>query len=253
MATGLIDRLYGSFDRLRSKFVVACGSDEFFDSYNDLVYARNQAYRMATKGLFPFEQRAILRHFPTPPGTVLIGAAGSGREALVLARQGYQVVAFEPIRPLAISLAEASDALSIESLIGRYEDLPVVRSVSSPSVIVDLRTRAPFSAAILSSGSISHLRSDQQCIETLRRFGQLTHGPILISWFPYSGGPTRRFRMNVGFFRPFTGGEIHALAKDAGLDVLHLDDEHNWHAVLRSSTMRSAEVISMQEAHTDQS
>ena len=93
MATGLIDRGYMHFDRLRSKIVVACGSNEFFDTYNDLVYARKQGYRMATEGLFPFEQRAISRYFPAPPGTVLVGAAGSGREALALARQGYRVVA----------------------------------------------------------------------------------------------------------------------------------------------------------------
>jgi hypothetical protein len=222
MATRVIDRGYRAFDRLRSTFVVACGSDQFFDTYNNLAYARN--YRMVTKGLFPFEQRAISRHFPAPPATVLIGGAGAGREALVLAQQGYRVVAFEPIQPLAISLAEVRGALPIESLIGRYEDLPVVRSALNPSVTIDLRSRGPFSAAIVSSGSISHLRSDQHCIATLRHFAELTHGPILISWF-----------VQVGFYRPFTGAEIRALAEGAGLDVLYLDDEHHWHAVLRSS------------------
>ena len=112
MATRVIDRGYRAFYRLRSTFVVACGSDQFFDTYNNLAYARN--YRMVTKGLFPFEQRAISRHFPAPPATVLIGGAGAGREALVLAQQGYRVVAFEPIQPLAISLAEVRGALPID-------------------------------------------------------------------------------------------------------------------------------------------
>jgi hypothetical protein len=66
----------------------------------------------------------------------------------------------------------------------------------------------------------------------------LTPGPILISYFPFSGGPNRRFGVNVGFFRPFTGVKIRALAEAAGLDILHLDDEDHWHAVLRRSTMR---------------
>jgi len=243
MATGLIDRGYRSFDRLRSRFMVACGSDEFFDTYNDLVYSRKKwAVRMATEGLYPFEQRAISRYFLTPPGTVLIGAAGSGREALALARQGYGVVAFEPIRPLATSLAKTCGALPIESLIGRYQDLPIVRSVSNRSATIDLRSRPSFSAAILSSRSISHLRSDQHCIATLRHFGELTHGPILVSWFPYSGGPTRRFHVNVGLFRSFTGAEIRALAEGAGLEVLYFDDEDDWYAVLRNSTIRPAGV-----------
>jgi hypothetical protein len=239
MATGLIDRAYRGFDRLRDRIVLACGSDEFFNLYNDLAYGRKEAYRMATVGLFPFEARAISDYFPAPPATVLIGAAGGGREARVLARQGYRIVAFEPIRHLAVSLAEACDGPVIESFVGRYEDLPFVSSLSNPPVAIDLHSRAPFSAAIVSSGSISHLRSDQQCVATLRQFGELTHGPILVSYFPFSGGPKRRFRVNVGFYRPFSEPEFRALIEQAGLDILHLDAQDHWFAVLRAPASRA--------------
>src|SRR5262245_36576488 len=104
MATGLVDRGYRSFDRLRSKIVVACGSEEFFDIYNDLLYARRIGALAFRAFLMPFEEQAISRHFPSPPGAVLVGAAGNGREAVTLARQGYRVVAFEPARPLAVAL-----------------------------------------------------------------------------------------------------------------------------------------------------
>jgi hypothetical protein len=241
MASGLIDRGYWSFDRLRSRIVVAFGSDEFFDTYNDLAYARKQSYDWITQGLAPFEERAISRYFPAPPGTLLIGAAGAGREALALARQGYRVVAFDPVGSLAASLAEVCEGLPIESLIGRYEDLPVVSSPSIPPVTIDLRSRAPFSAAILGPWSISHLRSDRHCIATLRQFGELTPGPILVSYPPFSEGPKCKFNTNVGFYRTFTSAEMRALAESAGLDVLYLDDEshHHWHAVLRRSMMRA--------------
>ena len=119
LATGLIDRAYRRFDRLRSNLVVAFGSDTFFDKFNDMAYGRRPAYQMATKGLFPFEQRAIANHFPPPPATILIGAAGSGREALVLAERGYRIVAFEPIRAVITDLAEKHPAQSIECLHGR--------------------------------------------------------------------------------------------------------------------------------------
>ena len=168
MATGLIDRGYRGFNRLRSKIVLAFAPDEFFDAYNDLVYARKRTYDWVAEGLHPFEEQAILRHFPPPPGAVLVGAAGAGREALALARQGYRVVAFEPVRPLANWLAEVSVGLPIESFIGRYEDLPFVRSLSNPSVAIDLRPPCPFLGCHLSPWSISHLRSDQHCIATLR-------------------------------------------------------------------------------------
>jgi hypothetical protein len=234
MATGLIDRGFRAFDRLRSRIVVACGSDEFFDIYNDLIYARKQSYDWVLEGLAPFEKEAISRHFPAPPATVLIGAAGAGREALALARQGYGVIAFEPIPALAASLAQASEALPVESLIGRYEDLPFMSSLSNPPATIDLRPRAPFSAAILGGWSLSYLRSDLHCIATLRQFGELTRGPILVSYHPISGGPDRRFSVNFGFWRPFTSAKVRALAGDAGLDVLYIDDEDNRHAVLSS-------------------
>jgi hypothetical protein len=246
MATGLIDRGYRGFDRLRSRIVVACGSDEFFEIYNDLVYARKQWIRVSAAGLFPVEERVISQYFPAPPGTVLVGAAGAGREAIALARRGYRVVAFEPSRPLAALLAVPCDGLPIESLIGRYEDLPVLTSLSNPPIAIDLRSYAPFSAAILGHVSISHLRSDQRCIATLRQFGELTRGPIIVSYMPFFGGPNRRFRVGEGFYRQITGGEICALARNAGLDVLHLDHEDHFYAVLRASTTPAADVTPVQ-------
>lgn len=214
---------------------MAVGSDEFFDTYNDLLYSRKRSHDWAAQGLAPFEERAISQHFPTPPGTILVGGAGGGREALALARQGYEVVAFDPVRSLIASLAKSCVGLPIESLVGRYEDLPIVRSLSKPPAEIDLRSRAPFSAAILGPWSVSHLRSDEHCIATLRQFGELTSGPILVSYPPFSGEPKRRFAMNAGLYRTFTSAEIRALAEGAELDVLYVDDENSlhWYAVLR--------------------
>jgi hypothetical protein len=54
--------------------------------------------------------------------------------------------------------------------------------------------------------------------------------------------------VNVGLFRSFTGAEIRALAEGAGLEVLYLDDEDDWYAVLRNSTMRPAGVAQVSGA-----
>src|SRR5262245_21966636 len=113
LATSLVDRGYQLFDRLRSRVVLMCAadSDEFYDIYNALAYDHQDIYRAGAKAfrstLFPFEERVISRHFPEPPGTVLVGAAGGGREALALASLGYDVVAFEPASGLAGSLAQS--------------------------------------------------------------------------------------------------------------------------------------------------
>jgi hypothetical protein len=231
MATGLVDRGYRVFDRLRSRIVAACGSDKFFESYNDLIYARKQSYDWVAQGLAPFGKWAISRHFPAPPGTILVGAAGAGREALALAREGYRVVAFDPVRPLAAWLAQECNGLPIECFVGRYEDLPVVSSLSTRPATIDLRLRAPFSAAVLGAWSISHLRSDQHCIATLRQFAELTRGPILVSYHAATEGPTQRFSLNFGYWRRLTETQISALAEGAGLDVL--DQVGPWLTVLR--------------------
>jgi hypothetical protein len=176
---------------------------------------------------------AFTRHFPLPPATVLIGAAGGGREALALARRGYQVVAFEPSRSVAASMASACREFRIETLVGRYEGLPFVSSLAQPPVVIDLRSHAPFDAAILGWISFSHLRSDERCIETLRQIGNLTIGPILVS-----AQPTRSigFSVHMGYYRGLSSAEIGKLAERAGLAVLCVDETDNWsYAVVSAS------------------
>jgi hypothetical protein len=244
VSTAGVDRAYRVFDRLRSRIVLRCASAAFYDVYNDLTYARQNIYRAGTTAfratLFPFEERAISSHFPPPPGTVLIGAAGGGREALALARWGYRVVAFEPAWPPATSLRQVCGELPIETLVGRYEEIPLMRSTTYPPVTVDLRSRAPFEAAILGWTSFSHLRSDARCIETLREFGHLTRGPILLSYYPASDdGSSSGFLIGIGYYRKFSGAEIRELAGHAGLEIVHLDEEDNWpHAIVRARPLQ---------------
>jgi hypothetical protein len=219
--------------------VLACASEDFYDVYNDLTYAQQDIYRAGNKSfnsrLFPFEERAISRYFQAPPGTILVGAAGGGREALALARSGYRVVAFEPASALAVALAGFCGELPIEVCLGRYEHLPLVSPLGCPTVSIDLRSRAPFAAGILGWGSFSHLRSDEACIETLKQFGSLTHGPILVSYYAAVGDPGARFDWAIGYHRKFSSANIQEFAKRAALRIIHFDDADNWpHAVLQA-------------------
>jgi hypothetical protein len=242
-STKLLDRGYWFFDRTRSKFVRAWASDAFYDVYNEVTYSRQEMYRPGTKAfqstLLPFEERMLSRYFPSPPGTVLIGAAGGGREAFALAQRGYQVVAFEPVRVLAAEMANACGELRVETLVGRYEDLPILSSLAQPPVAVDLRARAPFEAAIMGWASLSHLRTDERCINTFRQIGTLTRGPILVSCYPGHDGRSSGFSATIGHYRGFSGAQMRALAERAGLEVVHVDDEDNWpHAVVRACATR---------------
>jgi len=244
-STVVIDKAYNLFDRLRSKIVRSCASDAFYNIYNDLTYSRQLIYRPENKAfrssLFAFEERTVTRHFPPPPATVLIGAAGGGREAFALASRGYQIVAFEPSRAVAASMASACRGPRIETLVGRYEALPFVSSLTQPPVAVDLRSRAPFDAAILGWISFSHLRSDERCIETLRQIGALTIGPILVSAHPTS---SIGFSVHMGYYRGLSSAEIGKLAERAGLAVLDVDETDNWsYAVVSARPTRVTGII----------
>src|SRR5262249_10054920 len=113
----------------------------------------------------------------------LVGAAGWGREAKVLAAAGYSVVAFEPVRQLAERMA--TDTVSQGSARvyrGAFQDLPFLEAIPS-GARGDVRAERPFDAAIVGLGSLSHLRKDAQRVEPLRRFAEVTRGPILISFY----------------------------------------------------------------------
>jgi hypothetical protein len=236
-ATRLVDRLYGTFDRVRSRLVLRLGSSEFFDAFNDVAYSGQAAYSPGSTSfrtkLFPWETRAIEAHFPRPPASVLIGGAGGGREALALERQGYSVVAFEPAAPLAEALAGSLHASSraIEVLVGRYEDLPRLERPEGSRGGVDLRQRARFDAAVLGWTSFSHIRSDTGRVDALRQMSALTDGPILISYFSYqddrtaSGSRRESFAMQVGLFRQLTEAEARGLIDESGLEILYHQHE----------------------------
>ena len=237
-STVMVDRCYRLFDRLRSKYVLACAPDAFYEVYNDLTYSNQAIYRADAEtfraSLFAFEERVIARYFPPPPGTVLIGAAGGGREAFALGRRGYQVVAFEPAARLAASMLRARGEFPIETFVGRYEDLPIVKSLARPPIATDLRSRAPFAAAIMGWVSLSHLRTDELCIDALRQIGHLTRGPILVSSHP--GDNSIGFSAHMGYYRGFSSADIGVLGERAGLEIVYLDDGDNWpYAVFRAT------------------
>jgi hypothetical protein len=239
-----VDRAFRLFDRLRSKAVLRLASDGFYAAYNDVTYAGQDVYRPGAEAfrtaLFPFERRVVQAHFPPPPSTLLIGGAGGGREAFALAALGYRIVAFEPSSSLAGAMAgPPPTGGTIEPAVGRYEDLPILRAAVAPYRSIDLTQRARFDAAIFGWTSFSHLRSDESCVEALRRMAGLTAGPILVSFLPrprVTGGaapPRDMFSVSLGYVHYMTGGELRAYASAADLEVVLLDEEDNWpHAVL---------------------
>jgi hypothetical protein len=245
-ASTLIDRAFLRFNRLRMRAVVKWADHDFYRFYNTLTYAADDTYNPTAdifrKELFSWEERVFREWLPPAPSRLVIGGAGGGREALILARQGYQVVAFEPAQPLVLALFRArTQALALDVYIGRYETLPIVQSAVG-AIPIDLSSSPRFDAAILGWTSFSHLLTDDDRIDALRRMAALTVGPVVLSFLPsLSAGfgsppPQGTFSSNIGYVREMTGSEVRDFARAAGLDVLMLNEDDNWpHAVLRAA------------------
>jgi SAM-dependent methyltransferase len=251
-ATRLVDKAYGKFNTLRTRLVVSWGTDSFHDAFNDVTYASQPSYRpdAATfaSELFPWERRVIEAHFPKPPATVLIGGCGGGREALALERRGYRVVAFDPTESLTTALyrmqngglgdrgglGDQSALRKVEVFVGRYQDLPWLKSSNGSRTAIDLRQRPKFDAALMGWASFSHIRSDAERVEALRQMGALTAGPILLSYYSQvdeqtpSSSQRESFAMQVGFFRQLSEAEIRTAITQAGLEIVLLQHDAGW-------------------------
>jgi hypothetical protein len=247
-ATGVVDRAYRLFDRLRSEIVASLASDEVLDRFNDLAYGGASSYQAQSTAfrsyLFPFEENVLAEFFPEPPARILLGGAGGGREAFALAQRGYEVAAFEPAQALVEQLANTIGALPIEVRRAAYEDLD------------ELLPAETFDAGIFGWGSFSHLRSEQARLDALREYARLTPGPVLVSFLDLRSEPTQRvtrirrllprrsgrdpqdvFAMTIGLYHPVDEEEVNDLARRAGMRVLHLNfdtRETSWpHVVLQ--------------------
>ena len=151
----VIDRGYLAFNRLRSRAVLALGGDRFFDAYNAIAYRDEPLHR---EGSGPRTLRAwecdFIRNLPPPPARILLGGAGTGREALAFAALGYQVVAFDSARPLVEEMqALAADQPAVEALLGGYQSLPVLHRLNGEEV--DLAARLEFDATYVGWASLS--------------------------------------------------------------------------------------------------
>lgn len=248
-ASTAVDNGYRRYDRLRSELVAALASDAVLDRFNEIAYGQTQSYRPDTADfrayLFPFEESVVRDYFPKPPARILVGGAGGGREPLALAEMGYEVVAFDPARPLIEALQREAPG-GVTALVGAYEDMNALFDQDES-----------FAAAIVGWGSFSHLRDEQTRVATLRSFGRLTSGPILVSFLALkAGGIPRRlarlrrllprrpnrgdediFAVSIGFYHPVDEPEVRRLADAAGLEVTHLNFDSrdtNWpHVVLQ--------------------
>ncbi len=253
-ATVLIDRGAALFDRLRSRLVVSLASDTVLDAYNATAFGNSGAFQPDATNFrrdwFPWERAAISRVFPPAPARVLVGGAGGGREALRLVEAGFRVVAFDPIPGLSRDLARQVDPNVCQVLVGRYEQLPEMRSLAGE--VVPLSGMRPFDAGIMGWTSLAHVRDDAARVAAVRQFAALVNGPVLLSVYPPMWRPTPGrtasewlyahgavFSTALGRFQTFDEAQLRDLLTRAGVEIVSLDVSasiDNWpHAVVRAT------------------
>lgn len=252
-ATRAVDRAHRIFDRARARAVERWAPAGVRTELSVLAYQATAAYHPAAASfrskLFPWEVAALRDYVDPPPGRILLGGAGGGREAFALAERGYEVVAFEPAPELAAEMAQyAGPGSNIRAFRAGYEDLPALRGPRPGDASADLRELGRFSAAVFGWGSYSYLMTRQAQLDALRMLGDVTEGPILVSFLtPPSEGDTAgppgrrrrhdRFSITVGCYHMATAREFSELAAEAGLTVvaLNIDEtDFSWpHAILR--------------------
>ena len=254
--------MFLKFERTRALLILAFGSDAFFEAHQDVYFGRMGERAFMKNRVHDWEQHVVAKFFPTPPARILVGGAGLGREAFGLAEMGYSVVAFEPIADLVEQLRAMlkSSPAPIQVYRASYQDLPIVEGADHRQI--DLSAQPSFGAAIIGWGSFGQLVTDAERTETLRRFGAISDGPVVVSFYatfqhqePPGGGRLRqwlrrkaarrgsaRFLIRSGFNRLLTAEEMAQMAKEAGLSVLEMECrlDAQPYAVLRNASLSAS-------------
>jgi hypothetical protein len=139
-------------------------------NYCSTNFYLNKEYNRS--GLCEWEKSAVDDFFSTC-GSILVGAAGGGREVLALAQRGYRVDAFEPSAEFANSCRELlkSEGISAEIIESLPDQVPVSFGI--------------YDGLLLGWGAYNHVPGRRARIDLLRQFRRHTRsgGPMLLSFY----------------------------------------------------------------------
>ena len=142
-----------------------------------LAYARNDIFSMEEQNreLFDWEERVVVRHFPSP-GKLLVAACGGGREMAAMAEKGWNVAGFDPVA----AFVEAA-----------HRTIPTTQKLALEQAdfsqfaarLDSLEANAPYDAFIFGWGSFSHVYTDVQRLRLMEQARRLCpKGPVVASW-----------------------------------------------------------------------
>lgn len=146
------------------------------------IYDFYPGYMEVGDSLYAAEEAWFGQQLPAPPCHVLVGACGTGREAIALAARGYRVDAFEPAPAF---VAESRRRLSGRAPVAQlsYEDLSSLVLDGLPAA-AGCELALDYGAVVLGCGSLTHVLEPIEQHRLLAALVRLCpRGPILASFF----------------------------------------------------------------------
>jgi hypothetical protein len=154
--------------------------------------------------LYAWEEAWLRSDLPAPPARVLLGGAGRGRETSWLIDRGYTVVAFDPARAhVAQHNASCPEAhvvvLDYESLAHASQARRDGRCDKVSDDAASVLDRAPYDAALLGWGSVTHVLEERDQDALFEALALLVpHGPVLASFFMSHASPAKGRAAKLG-------------------------------------------------------
>jgi hypothetical protein len=221
-----------------------------FNALSEAQYSRWATYLDEShnlSGLNGWEQRVLDQYF-SECESILVGAAGGGREVIALNRSGYRVEAFECCKPLYEICRALCGPLGrdVRIMLGEPDEVPPGLGIHS--------------GALVGWGGYMHICGRERRIGFLRQLrGHLkTDAPILLSFFVRSANARRHYwvkliangvrmlrfcgeRVELGdvlqdtFDHWFTEEEIRGELEEAGFALIGFFRQPYGHAVGKAS------------------
>jgi hypothetical protein len=215
------------------------------DKYGDEKYGETD-YNLS--GLQRWEKRVVANHYP-PGASILIAAAGGGREPIALARMGYQVDAFDSTPMLA---------QACQRIMGR-ERLPGKVFVAGPGSVPEDIANC-YDGIVIGWGGYMHIPGRQNRVRFLSALRDRARAgaPLLLSffcrptrmrrydWIYRAARLTRRLRgsadpveygdmLNGTFHHCFTEAEISSELIEGGFELIEYLETPYGHAFARAA------------------
>jgi hypothetical protein len=228
----LISKGYNFLNAILSGFWLGVMSEKSLDFSDELYYQHSEKYtneKYNHSGLFEWEKERIEKYFSNAKSILLI-AAGGGREALALSRMGFEVDSYECNQNL---IESGNKLLQKNKIDSKIKYLP---RNSVPGEIMK------YDGIIIGWGAYSLIRGSKRRLFFLERLYPFLHKetPLMISFLTSAeyGRQDKIIKYVSNFFRIFSNKDKTELGDRLVPDFTHFFTEEEIKSEVRQSNFK---------------